>query len=81
MLAHTQPRPETSVEIQNVTLAPDKNRALARVVFEDPAAKAYYDIVLQKIAGNWTLASVWLGPEVEKKAPPSVTSPAEPNSQ
>ena len=79
--AHTQPKPQTSVEIQNVTLAPDKNRALARVIFEDPAAKAYYDIVLQRIAGDWALASVWLGPEVEKKAPLSVTSPAEPNSQ
>ena len=27
---------------------------------------AYYDFVLEKRAGNWTLASVWLGPEMEK---------------
>ncbi len=55
-----------SVNVRNVTFSPDKNRALARVVFEDPTAIAYYDFVLQKRTGNWTLASVWLGPEVEK---------------
>ena len=62
-----QPRPLVSVDVRSVTLSPDKNRALARVVFEDPSAMAYYDFVLQKRYGNWTLASVWLGPEVEKK--------------
>lgn len=77
----TEPKPAASVDIQNVTLTPDKNRALARVVFEDPAAKAYYDIILQKIAGNWTIASIWLGPEVQKSAPPSVTSPTTADSQ
>jgi hypothetical protein len=56
------------VEVRSVTFSPDKNRALARVVFEDPTAVAYYDFVLQKRLGDWTLASVWLGPEVEKKA-------------
>jgi hypothetical protein len=63
-----QSRPAVSVDVRNVTLSPDKDRALARVVFEDPTALAYYDFVLQKRYGNWTLASVWLGPEVEKKA-------------
>lgn len=60
------PRPAISVSVREVTLSPDKNRALARVVFEDPTAIAYYDFVLQKRSGDWTLASVWLGPEVEK---------------
>jgi len=60
------PRPSISVDVSSVTFSPDKNRALARVVFEDPTAMAYYDFVLQKRSGNWTLASVWLGPEVEK---------------
>jgi hypothetical protein len=58
--------PLVSVDVRSVTLSPDHNRALARVVFEDPTAMAYYDFVLQKRLGNWTLASVWLGPEVEK---------------
>jgi len=63
-----KPRPLVSVDVRSVTLSPDKDRALARVVFEDPTAIAYYDFVLQKRYGNWTLASVWLGPEVEKPA-------------
>jgi len=62
-----KPRPLINVDVRSVTLSPDKNRALARVVFEDPTAMAYYDFVLQKRFGDWTLASVWLGPEVEKK--------------
>ncbi len=61
--------PGVRVEIQNLTFSPDKTRALARVIFEDPSARAQYDIVLQKRYGNWTIASVWLGPEVEKTAP------------
>ncbi|MGD1101018.1 MAG: HEAT repeat domain-containing protein [Terriglobia bacterium] len=61
-----QPRPLVTVDVRSVTLSPDKNRALARVVFEDPTAMAYYDFILQKRFGDWTLASVWLGPEVEK---------------
>ena len=60
------PRPLVSVDVRSVTFSPDKSRALARVVFEDPTAMAYYDFVLQKHYGDWTLASVWLGPEVEK---------------
>jgi hypothetical protein len=59
-------RPAVSVDVRTVTFSPDKNRALARVTFEDPSATAYYDFVLEKRYGNWTLASVWLGPEVEK---------------
>jgi hypothetical protein len=54
------------VEIEHLALSPDKSRALARVNFEDPAAIARYSIVLQKQAGDWTVASVWLGSEVEK---------------
>ena len=63
-----KPQPQVTVDVRSLTLSPDKNRALARVVFEDPTAIAYYDFVLEKRSGNWALASVWLGPEVEKKA-------------
>lgn len=59
-------QPLVSVNVRNITLSPDGNRALARVVFEDADSMAYYDFVLQKRFGNWTLASVWLGPEIEK---------------
>lgn len=61
-------RPMVSVDVRNVTFSPDKSRALARVVFEDPTATAYYDFILEKRYGEWALASVWLGPETEKKA-------------
>jgi hypothetical protein len=74
--AHTAP-PKITVRIEHLTLSPDQNRALARVIFEDPSAEAHYDMVLQKRAGNWTLASAWLGPEVEKPgplAPPASTN-------
>jgi hypothetical protein len=60
---------EVKVEIRNLTLAPDKTRALAKVTFEDSSAVAQYDIVLQKRYGDWTVASVWLGPEYEKPQP------------
>lgn len=71
-------KPPVNVEIQNLTLSPDKTRALARVVFEDPSAMAYYDIVLQKRFGEWTVASVWLGSEFEKpQATPTRKSPQE----
>jgi hypothetical protein len=69
-------KPAVSVQIQNLTLSPDKTRALARVVFADPSAMAYYDIVLQKRLGDWTVASVWLGSEVEKA--PAKPAPKEP---
>ena len=73
-------RPAVSVSVRSITLSPDKNRALTRVAFEDPSAVAYYDFVLQKRSGDWTLASVWLGPEMEK---PSVkgTETHSPTSQ
>jgi len=58
-------KPLVSVDVRSVTLSPDKHRALARVAFEDPTAVAYYDFVLEKRYGDWTLASVWLGPEIE----------------
>ena len=58
--------PPVKVEIRNCTFSPDRSRVLARVTFEDPFAIAYYDIVLQKRAGDWTVASVWLGSETEK---------------
>jgi len=61
-------RPLVSVDVRSITFSPDKNRALARVVFEDPTAIAYYDFILERNYGEWTLVSVWLGPEVEKKA-------------
>jgi hypothetical protein len=70
------PKPLVDVHILNVTLSPDQTRALARVAFEDPSATAYYDIVLQKRYGDWFVASVWLGPEVEKQ--PSMPEPTEP---
>ncbi len=58
--------PLVTVDVRSVTLSPDKNRALARVLFQDPTAMAYYDFVLEKRYGDWALASVWLGPEMEK---------------
>jgi hypothetical protein len=68
-VARPQQKPQVKVEIRHLTLSPDKLRALARVTFEDPSAIAEYDIVLQKRSGNWTIASVWLGPETEKPPP------------
>jgi hypothetical protein len=70
------PPPPVKVDIKKLTLSPDKNRALTTVVFEDPTAQAYYDIVLQKQYGEWTVASVWLGDEVEK---PETPAPAKPS--
>jgi hypothetical protein len=61
--------PPVKVEIRNLTFIPDKARALARVILEDPSATAQYDIVLQKQLGDWTVASVWLGTETEKPEP------------
>jgi hypothetical protein len=75
--ARVPSKPPVSVEIRSVILSPDKSRALTRVVFEDPTAMAYYDIVLQKRYGDWTIASVWLGPEVEKRQPEAMHPPAE----
>jgi hypothetical protein len=58
--------PAVSVEIAGLTYSPDRSRALAHVIFDNPLGTAYYDMVLQKRYGNWALASVWLGSEVEK---------------
>ena len=58
--------PGVKVEIQSLTFSPKKERALARVLFETPDARAYYDLVLQKREGNWNVASVWLDSEEEK---------------
>jgi hypothetical protein len=68
--------PKINVRVEHLTLSPDQNRALARVIFEDPSAEAHYDMVLQKRYGNWTLASVWLGAEVEKPGPLEPPAPA-----
>jgi len=61
--------PAVSVDVEGVTYSPDRDRALARVIFDNPSGTAYYSMVLQKRYGNWTLASVWLGSEVEKPMP------------
>jgi len=70
--------PLVTVKVERLTLSPDKTRALARVIFEDPSATAHYDIVLQKRYGNWTIASVWLGAEIEKPSPLPPAAPHEP---
>lgn len=72
--SHASPEPPVSVKIRNLTLFPDKARALARVTFEDSSAIAQYDIVLQKRFGDWRIASVWLGSEVEKPPPTAPSS-------
>jgi hypothetical protein len=61
--------PAVEVEVEGLTFSPDRTRALAHVIFDNPSGTAYYDMVLQKQYGNWTLASVWLGSEVEKPIP------------
>ena len=65
----TPPPLDVKVHIENIALSPDLSRALARVIFEDPTASAAYDIVLQKKFGEWTVASVWTGAQVEKTLP------------
>lgn len=73
-----EPKSDASVEIQRLTFSPDKTRALAHVVFQDPMASANYDMVLKKEFGEWAIASVWLGNEVEKTPPaPAPASPPE----
>ncbi len=71
------PAPLVTVEVRSVTFSPDKNRALARVLFQDPTAMAFYDFVLEKREGAWLLASVWLGPEVDKTPPEKIPAPAD----
>jgi hypothetical protein len=55
------PEPQAKVSVDHVVFSPDRARALARVSFSVPGAIAHYDMVLAKQAGNWRLASVWLG--------------------
>jgi len=77
--AHRTPvKSEVKLEIQNLTFAPDQQRALAAVTLEDPSAVAKYDLVLQKRSGNWEVASVWLGSESEKAAPAAPSKPSDP---
>ena len=71
-------KPEVKVEIRNLTLSPDRLRALAAVTLEDPSAVARYDLVLQKRLGNWEVVSVWLGAETEK---PGVTPTGKPSAE
>jgi hypothetical protein len=61
--------PAVKVSIDGVTYSPDRDRALAHVIFDNPSGTAYYSMVLQKRYGDWMLASVWLGSEVEKPMP------------
>lgn len=68
--------PPVKVDLRHLAFSPNRERALARVVLDTPAAMAYYSIVLQKRAGDWTVASVWLGSEVEKPEA-GAPSPAE----
>lgn len=61
-------------ELRHLIFNPDRTRALAHVTFDDPAATANYDMVLQKQLGDWNVVSIWVGAEVEK-AQPATTSP------
>jgi len=72
----TAAKPEVKVDIQNLTLSPDRQRALVAVTFEDPSAVAKYDLVLQKRLGNWGVVSVWLGAETEKPGLTPTSKPA-----
>ncbi len=67
--ASRPPVPRVKVDVNSIVYSPDRNRALAHVVFDNPSGTAYYDLVLRKEAGDWRLASVWLGSEVEKPMP------------
>lgn len=71
---HAEGKPPVTVRITHLVYSPDKSRALARVIFEVPAAVANYDMVLQKRLGDWTIASVWLGAETERGTPESNSS-------
>ncbi|HET7841035.1 MAG TPA: HEAT repeat domain-containing protein [Terriglobia bacterium] len=63
--AAAPPEPQAKVSVDHVVFSPDHGRALARVSFSVPGAIAHYDMVLAKQAGNWRLASVWLGSQEE----------------
>ncbi|HLW79422.1 MAG TPA: HEAT repeat domain-containing protein [Terriglobia bacterium] len=66
--------PPVKVDIQRLTFSSTRTRALARVTFEVATAVAYYTFVLQKQAGDWTVASVWLGSEFDKQVPGAAES-------
>ncbi|MGH9396412.1 MAG: HEAT repeat domain-containing protein [Terriglobia bacterium] len=72
---HAATAPAAKVEIQHLEFSTDQSRALARVAFDDQGAKAYYQIVLQKRYGDWTVASVWLSLEGEKVSPGTNPAP------
>ena len=73
--------PMVTVDVAGIAYSPDRTRALAHVIFDNPSGTAYYDMVLQKQYGNWTLASVWLGSEVEKPTPTPPKPPLSPPPQ
>ena len=76
-----QEPPAASFTMNRTIFSPDKTRVLAHVTFEDSAASADYDMVLQKQLGDWKVVSVWAGPETEKdEAPAANPSPPHPRS-
>ena len=77
----TSPFLDVKVRIENIALSPNQSRALARVIFEDPTASATYDIVLQKQFGEWTVASVWTGAQVEKTLPEPAAPKPKPRTE
>ena len=58
--------PEATAEVRRLVFNPDKTRALAHVIFDDPEGTANYDMVLQKQLGDWNVVSVWVGSETDK---------------
>ncbi|MGH9435085.1 MAG: hypothetical protein ACRD06_03695 [Terriglobia bacterium] len=72
-------QPPAQVEIQHVVFSSDRNRALARVLFDDHGVMAHYHVVLQKRYGDWTVASVWLNLGNQEASPE--TNPAPPHGQ
>ncbi len=70
--------PSAKVELNRTVFSPDEARVLAHVTFEDPEARAHYDMVLQKQLGDWKVVSVWEGADTEEPeiAAPDSTKPA-----
>jgi hypothetical protein len=58
-------------QIRHLEYSPAKDRALARVIFEDPEAIAHYWIVLQRKGSSWGVDTAWLGAEEEKPESPA----------
>ncbi len=67
--------PAARERILHLTYSPHRDRALADVIFEMPQAQAHYEIVVARLDGRWQVASVWLGAEERKKAPPAPSPP------